>query len=134
MHLCVCSDGRSRCRAAAASSRDEASLQVTRTTQKAVVRIPFRGSGVPAQEVIPGPVGQAGRSSDRHLTVGLDVTRRQRASRAEPEQHAGCPWLRSFAETDSPGAASCRSAAPLTAAGRGRSRGGRCRWLRWARR
>ena len=35
--------------------------------------------------------GEAGRSSDRHLTVGLDATRRQRASRAEPEQHAGCP-------------------------------------------
>jgi hypothetical protein len=46
---------------------------------------------VPAQEIIPGPAGQAGRSSDRHLTVGLYATRRQRASRAEPEQHAGCP-------------------------------------------
>jgi hypothetical protein len=76
---------------AATSSRDEVSLQVTRTTQKACGSNSLSRSGAPAQKVIPGPVGQAGRSSDRHLTVGLDVTRRQRASRAEPEQHAGCP-------------------------------------------
>ena len=75
------------------------------------VRIPFRVPGASAQEVIPCPAGQAGRSSDRHLTVGLDATPRQRASRAEHDRHAGCPWLRPFAEADSPGAASCRSAA-----------------------
>jgi hypothetical protein len=76
---------------AAMSSRDEVSLQVARMHAKGVwFEFPFEVLECLLRSSFRAQPGEAGRSSDRHLTVGLDATRRRRASRAEPEQHAGC--------------------------------------------
>ena len=91
MQLCGAQAAARAAALAATSCRDEVSLQVARMYAKGVwFEFPFEVPEVPAQEIIPGPAGQAGRSSDRHLTAGLYATRGQRASRAELEQHAGC--------------------------------------------
>jgi hypothetical protein len=76
MQLC---GARAATRARRDPPRDDVSLQATRMYAKGVwFEFPFEVPEVPAQEITPGPAGQAGRSSDRQLTAALDATRRQR--------------------------------------------------------